>query len=52
VPIVIDEGKRISGAFGDVDFTPTLILVKEGKILLRQQGRLDYDAINATIVIQ
>lgn len=52
VPIVIDEEKRVSAAFGGIELTPTLILVKEGKILLRQQGRLDYDAINATIVIQ
>ena len=50
IPIVIDEGNRISGAFGGVDLTPAIYLVKEGKIMLHQRGRLDYDALNATIV--
>jgi hypothetical protein len=52
VPIAIDEGGRIAEAFGGIALTPTLILVREGKILLHQQGQLDYDAVNATIVIQ
>lgn len=52
VPIVIDHDGTVSQAFGGVGLTPALYLVKEGKILLHQQGRLDYDAINATILIQ
>jgi len=52
VPIVIDSDGSIAKAFGGIGLTPALYLVKEGKILLHQQGRLDYDAINATILIQ
>ncbi len=52
VPIVIDRDGSIAKAFGGIGLTPSLVLVKEGKILLHQQGRLDYDAINATILIQ
>ena len=52
VPIVIDSDGSLAKAFGGIGLTPSLILVKEGKILLHQEGRLDYDAINATILIQ
>ncbi len=52
VPIVIDSDGGIAQAFGGIGLTPSLMLVKEGKILLHQQGQLDYDAINATILIQ
>jgi hypothetical protein len=52
VPIVIDSDGSIEKAFGGIGLTPSLLLVKEGKILLHQEGRLDYDAINATILIQ
>jgi hypothetical protein len=51
VPIVIDTDGGIAQAFGGIELTPALILVREGKILLHQQGELDYDAINATILI-
>ena len=49
VPIVIDESNSIAEAFGGVDLTPTLILIDRGSILLRQQGRLDYAAVNACV---
>jgi hypothetical protein len=49
VPIVIDEAGRISEAFGSIELTPALILVSKGKILLQQQGRLDYEVINRVI---
>ena len=52
VPIVIDTDGSIAQAFGGIGLTPALFLVREGKILLHQEGRLDYDAINATILIQ
>ena len=52
VPIVIDSDGSIAKAFGGIGLTPSLTLIKEGKILLHQEGRLDYDAINATILIQ
>jgi hypothetical protein len=46
VPIVIDEGE-IADAFGGIDLTPVLILIENGRLLLHQRGRLNYDAINA-----
>ena len=46
VPIVIDEGE-IAQAFGGIDLSPVLILVQNGRLLLHQRGRLDYDAVNA-----
>ena len=46
VPIVIDDGE-IAQAFGGIDLTPVLILVEQGRQLLHQRGRLDYDAVNA-----
>lgn len=49
VPIVIDEKNRISDAFGKIDLTPHIVLLKEGKILMRQQGLLDYAELNAAI---
>ena len=52
VPIVIDSDGSIAQAFGGIELTPALYLVREGKILLHQQGQLDYDAMNATILIQ
>ncbi|MGD9255807.1 MAG: hypothetical protein PVF23_08570 [Chromatiales bacterium] len=52
VPIVIDSDGSIAQAFGGIELTPALYLVREGKILFQQQGQLDYDAINATILIQ
>ena len=49
VPIVIDDANRISAAFGNIDLTPTLILVNKGKIRLQQYGRIDFDTVNNTI---
>jgi hypothetical protein len=49
---VIDSDGSIAQAFGGIELTPALYLVREGKILFQQQGQLDYDAINATILIQ
>jgi hypothetical protein len=49
VPIVIDEASRISEAFGNINLTPTLILVEKGKIHLQQHGRINFDAINEVI---
>lgn len=49
VPIVIDEASRISEAFGNINLTPTLILVNKGKIHIQQHGRINFDAINAVI---
>ena len=46
IPIVIDEGE-IADAFGGIDLTPVLILIENGRLLLHQRGRLNYDAINA-----
>jgi hypothetical protein len=46
VPIVIDEGE-IAQVFGGIDLTPVLILIENGRLLLHQRGRLDYDAVNA-----
>jgi len=49
VPIVIDDANRISAAFGNIELTPTLILVNKGKIRLQQYGRIDFDTVNNTI---
>ncbi|MGB5641736.1 MAG: hypothetical protein WBO16_01455, partial [Gammaproteobacteria bacterium] len=49
VPIVIDEADRISEAFGSIELTPALILVRKGRILVKQQGRLDFEVINRVI---
>ena len=46
IPIVIDEANRVGKAFGGIQLTPTLILVDRGKILLRQQGRIDVTVVN------
>ena len=46
IPIVIDEANRVGKAFGGIQMTPTLILVDSGKILLRQQGRIDLTVVN------
>ena len=46
VPIVIDNGE-IAQAFGGIELSPVLILVQNGRLLLHQRGRLDYDAVNA-----
>ena len=49
VPIVIDDANRISEHFGNIDLTPTLILVNGGRIHLQQQGRIDFDKVNNAI---
>ena len=49
IPIVIDETDRISEAFGNINLTPSLILVDKGKIHLQQHGRINFDAINEVI---
>jgi hypothetical protein len=48
IPIVIDSGNKASSQF-EVDLTPSLLLLKEGAILLRQRGSMDYDIVNQTI---
>jgi hypothetical protein len=49
VPIVIDDANRISEVFGNINLTPTLILVNKGKIHFQQHGRIDFDSVNNTI---
>ena len=49
IPIVIDENKDITKAFGGIDFTPALLLVNKGRVIFKVEGDIDYSAVNNTI---
>ena len=49
IPIVIDNDNRISPAFGGMQLTPAIKLIKTGKLLHSQDGPIDYEVINQQI---
>lgn len=52
IPVAIDDQNRISSHFGGVELTPALLLLKNGKVLQRQSGAIDYESVNAQIVVR
>ena len=51
--VVLDRGGNIAAAFGNVNLTPTAILVdKQGRIMRRIIGEPDFPALHALIIEQ